>query len=281
MPKEKSEKKTRNVGGRPLTDTERRAHVGQVIRKYRTAAGMDQAALAARLGCTKTAIGNWELGLTRPDIDNVPRICRALKIPVTELLGIESEAALPREDQSLLETYHRLDRFDQNTIRQLMERLLFQQDRKEKARLRHAYRPLCLYAEAASAGVAAPMADHAEQETVYALEASIPHGTDCIIPVNGRSMEPTYRNGSYVYVDTRAAIQPGQVGIFIVNGEAFIKEYQPDGLHSHNPRYKTIYTGEDADVRCCGRVTGSVAEGDIATGPLAEKVMAAFDGADE
>ena len=109
----------------------------------------------------------------------------------------------------------------------------------------------------------------------------IPHGTDCIIPVNGRSMEPTYRNGSYVYVDTRAAIQPGQVGIFIVNGEAFIKEYQPDGLHSHNPRYKTIYTGEGADVRCCGRVTGAVAEGDIATGPLAEKVMAAFDGADE
>ena len=162
-----------------------------------------------------------------------------------------------------------------------MERLLFQQDRKEKARLRHAYRPLCLYEEAASAGVAAPMADHAKQETVYALEASIPHGTDCIIPVNGRSMEPTYRNGSYVYVDTRAAIQPGQVGIFIVNGEAFIKEYQPDGLHSHNPRYKTIYTGEGADVRCCGRVTGAVAEGDIATGPLAEKVMAAFDGADE
>ena len=77
--------------------TERRAHVGQVIRKYRTAVGMDQAALAARLGCTKTAIGNWELGLTRPDIDNVPRICRALKIPVTELLGIESEAALPRD----------------------------------------------------------------------------------------------------------------------------------------------------------------------------------------
>ena len=30
MPKEKSEKKTRNAGGRPLTNTERRAHVGQV-----------------------------------------------------------------------------------------------------------------------------------------------------------------------------------------------------------------------------------------------------------
>ena len=79
----------------------------------------------------------------------------------------------PREDQSLLETYQRLDRFDQNTIRQLMERLLFQQDRKEKARRRQAYRPLCLYAEAASAGVTTPMADHAEQETVYALEAKM------------------------------------------------------------------------------------------------------------
>ena len=62
---------------------------------------------------------------------------------------------------------------------------------------------------------------------------------------------------------------------------ALIKEYQPDGLHSHNPRYKTIFTGEGVDVRCCGRVTGAVADGDIATGSLMEKIEAAFDEEDE
>lgn len=281
MTKQTSEKKTRGTGGRPVIDTERRTHVGQVIRKYRTAAGMDQAELASKLGYSKTAIGNWELGLTRPDIDNVPRLCKELNIPVTELLDMEPETALPAEDKRFLETLHQLDKFDRNTVWQIMDRLLFQQDSKEKARLRRAYLPLCQYEEAAAAGIGAPMLDYAENETVYALQSKIPHGTDGIIHVNGRSMEPTYRDGSYVYVEMGATVQPGQIGIFTVNGEAFIKEYQPDGLHSHNPRYKTIFTGEGVDVRCCGRVTGAVADGDIATGSLIEKIEAAFDEEDE
>ena len=276
MAKQVSEKKTRKAGGRPIVDTDRRTHVGQVIRKYRTAAGMDQAELASRLGYTKTAIGNWELGLTRPDIDNVPKLCKELHIPVTELLDMEPEAALSSEDRRFLETLHQLDRFDRTTVWQIMDRLLFQQDSKEKARLRRAYLPLCRYEEAAAAGIGAPMPDHAENETVYAVQANVPHGTDAVIHINGRSMEPTFRDGSYVYVEMGAAVQPGQIGIFTVNGEAFIKEYQPDGLHSHNPRYKTIFTGEGVDVRCCGRVTGAVAEGDIAAGSLLEKVEAAF-----
>lgn len=281
MAKQISEKKNRSAGGRPVVDTERRSHVGQVIRKYRTAAGMDQATLAARLGYTKTAIGNWELGLTRPDIDNVPKLCRELRIPVTELLDMPAETALPIEDQDFLEAYHQLNKFDRRTIRQIMDRLLFQQDSKEKTRLRRAYTPLCRYEEAAAAGIAAPMLDDAESTTVYALQANVPYGTDSIIHVNGRSMEPTFRDGSYVYVDSTASVQYGQIGIFIVNDEAYIKEYQPDGLHSHNTRYKTIYTGEGVEVRCCGRVTGAVAEGDIATGALAERIEAAFDEEDE
>ena len=281
MEKQTPEKKTRSAGGRPVIDAERRSHVGQVIRKYRTAAGMDQATLAAKLGYTKTAIGNWELGLTRPDIDNVPKLCKELKIPVTELLGMAAETALPAEDKTLLEMYHQLNKFDKHTVRQIMDRLLFQQDSKEKARLRRAYMPLCQYEEAAAAGIGAPMLDYAENETVYALQAKVPHGTDSIIHVNGRSMEPTFRDGSYVYVESSATVQPGQIGIFVVNGEAFIKEYQPDGLHSHNSRYKTIYTGEGVEVRCCGRVTGAVSEGDVATGSLIEKIEAAFAEEDE
>ena len=276
MPKQTTEKKTRGASGRPVVDTERRTHVGQVIRKYRIAAGMDQAALAAQLGYTKTAVGNWELGLTRPDIDNVPRLCKILGIPVTELLGMEQEIALPAEDRRVLDAYHQLDKFDRNTVWQLMDRLLFVQNSKEQARLRRTYLPLCRYEEAAAAGVGAPMQDYPESERVYVLAKNVPHDTDSIVHVNGRSMEPTFKDGSYVYVEMGAAVQPGQIGIFIVNGEAFIKEYQPDGLHSHNPRYKTIFTGEGVDVRCCGRVMGAVAEGDIAAGALLEKVEAAF-----
>ena len=279
MGRQSAKKPSGASGGRPAIDPARRSHVGQVIRKYRLAAGMDQPTLARQLGYTKTAVGNWELGLSRPDLDNVPRLCRLLKIPVTELLDLPQEAALPARDRDLLSAFHQLDSFNQTTVRQMMERLLFQQDSREKTRLRHAYTALTRYEDAAAAGIGSPMLDGAENETVYALRARLPHGADCIIHVNGRSMEPTYPDGSFVYVDTSADVQVGQVGIFIVNGEAFIKERRPDGLHSHNPRYAPIHP--DADMRCCGRVVGIVGDTDLAGAALSEKIEAAFAETDE
>ncbi|MBR7174450.1 MAG: LexA family transcriptional regulator [Clostridia bacterium] len=277
MSDQKPKKKQISQTGRPVVDKERRSHVGQIIRKYRTDAGMDQAVLASRLGFTKTAVGNWELGLTRPDIDTIPRLCEVLRIPVTELLGIPQETALPFDDRCVLDTYHQLDRFNRRTVTQMMDRLLFQQDTREKERLRGTYRGLCLYEEAAAAGIGALMPDYAESKTIFAPKAKIPGGADCVIHVNGTSMEPTFPNGSYVYVNSEQEVSPGQIGIFIVNSEAFIKEYQPEGLVSHNKRYKTIRIGEETEVRCCGRVTGIVEDGDIASGALLEKIETAFE----
>ena len=264
-------------GGRPLVDQERRLHVGQVIRRYRVKAGLDQAQLAGRLGFTKTAVASWEVGRTRPDIDTVPRLCSALGVPVTELLGLPVETALPDEEKNLLHLYRSLDGYGRRTVTGLMDRLLFLQDTREKEHLRRTYRPLCLYEEAAAAGVGAPMQDEVESRTVYALESRIPGGADTVIHVNGTSMEPTFPNGSYVFVRSGPEISLGQIGIFLVNGEVFIKEYRREGLVSHNKRFRTISIGEDTDVRCFGRVMGPVEDGDIAAGSLLEKIEAAFE----
>ena len=270
------EKKRESRAGRPVVDRERRTHVGQIIRKYRLGAGMDQVTLAAKLGFTKTAVGNWELGLTRPDIDTVPRLCAELGIPVTELLGLPAETAQDPEDREVLDLFHQLDKFNRHTVCQMMDRLLFQQDSKEKARLRSTYTDLCLYEEAAAAGIGVPMLEYAEARTVYAPKSKIPGNADCVIHVNGNSMEPTFRNGCYVYVNSLQQVSFGQIGIFIVNDEAFIKEYRPEGLVSHNRRFKPLIIDENTEVRCCGHVTGIVEEGDIATGTLLEKIEAAY-----
>lgn len=263
--------------GRPAIDPERRGRTGRAIRQYRLAAGLDQAALAARLGYTKTAVGNWELGLTRPDLDVLPRLCEVLGVPVTELLGLPPQDPLAEEDRALLQTFRRLDRYNRRTAVQLMDRLLFQQDRQAREKLRSAYTPLSLFEEAAAAGIGAPMTEDGAAGVVYALRARVPGGADCVIRVNGASMEPAYPDGSFVYVNSRQPAAYGQTGIFIVNGEAFIKDYRPEGLVSRNRRYRTIYTGEGADVRCCGRVTGLVGEGDLASGSLLEKIETAFE----
>ena len=79
-----------------------------------------------------------------------------------------------------------------------------------------------------------------------------------IIRVNGDSMEPTYSDGDQVLIRHTAGIRPGEIGVFICGDTGYIKEYQKDGLHSHNPAYATITFADGDSVRCVGRVLGKV-----------------------
>lgn len=76
--------------------------------------------------------------------------------------------------------------------------------------------------------------------------------------ISGDSMEPTFHDGDDLLVEYTQEIEPGEIGIFVVAGEGFVKEYQPDGLHSHNPKYRTIHPFDDDNFRCVARVLDAV-----------------------
>ena len=56
------------------------------------------------------------------------------------------------------------------------------------------------------------------------------------------------------------AVDVGEIGIFVVNGDAYIKELGDQCLISQNEKYKPIRIGESDSVYCCGRVIGVVGE---------------------
>ena len=78
-------------------------------------------------------------------------------------------------------------------------------------------------------------------------------------------MLPTFQDGDGLLVEYTPEIEVGEIGIFVVAGEGFVKEYQPDGLHSHNPKYKTIRPMQDDNFRCVGRVLDVITEDMLAT----------------
>ena len=78
-------------------------------------------------------------------------------------------------------------------------------------------------------------------------------------------MEPTFRNGDDLFVEYVSSLQFGEIGIFVVGGEGYVKEFQDDGLHSHNPEYPVLIFQEGDDVRCVGRVLGVVGKDQYAT----------------
>lgn len=89
------------------------------------------------------------------------------------------------------------------------------------------------------------------------IEAPYREGADFIAGVNGDSMEPTFKDGDLVYVERRQIIDVGEIGLFILNNECFIKEAGEEGLISHNPKYDMI-PGTD-QIQCIGKVLGKVA----------------------
>ena len=80
---------------------------------------------------------------------------------------------------------------------------------------------------------------------------------DVVIPVSGRSMEPLFHDGDELYVRKQPSVEVGEIGIFVKNGEGFVKQAGEDRLISLNPEYDDIYTNGEPIV-CFGKVIGKV-----------------------
>lgn len=79
---------------------------------------------------------------------------------------------------------------------------------------------------------------------------------DYAIKVSGSSMEPDYFDGDIVLVSQKVELNHGDVGIFIVNNDAYIKEYGETELISRNPDADNIIISEYDNIVCMGKVVG-------------------------
>lgn len=79
---------------------------------------------------------------------------------------------------------------------------------------------------------------------------------DYAIGVNGTSMEPLYSDGDILLVEMREDVEIGEIGIFRVNGESFVKKLGETELISLNPDAKNIPLNESAG--CMGKVIGKL-----------------------
>jgi len=81
---------------------------------------------------------------------------------------------------------------------------------------------------------------------------------DFAIDVNGQSMEPEFSDKDIALVNQDAEMQLGDIGVFVINGNAFIKELGEKELISHNKDFKNIAIHSDDNIVCMGKVIGKV-----------------------
>ena len=242
--------------------------IGKKIAEARKLKGMSLAILAKYLerfglAVSSGAVGKWETGDTVPNAYQLIALCNALEI----------EVAVPY----FMESYEPL--LDEKGLKKLREY-------RDDLIATGSYRPASLKAEMvrfrdipvselkASAGTG-QFLDEGRFEMVRFPEDKIPRGADFGVYVLGNSMEPVYHDGQIVFVQKCGRVEPGQVGIFVHDGEGYIKIYseqEPDGsiadeftdsygvvhpqpvLRSYNSAYEPRVIMPDSQFEVVGRV---------------------------
>ena len=78
------------------------------------------------------------------------------------------------------------------------------------------------------------------------------------IHVCGDSMEPTLEDGQEIWVQMQPTLESGDIGVFYLDGNAFVKEYRRTDkgvfLVSHNEKYEPIPIADYVESRIYGKV---------------------------
>ena len=234
--------------------------IGEQIKKYRNIKGMTQQDIADALGeSSGRVIYNWEKGIGRPDCDKLARLCDLLGVSADELIGCKSTLQHPTAAEwSTIQKYRALDEHGKEVVDYLID-----SEYKRVTALTRKPKPRMLkidwFTLPASAGTG-NILDSDLAEELLVPESAEAEQADFVISVGGDSMEPTYHDGDKVFVEKCDSVVIGEVGIFVVNGDVYIKELGNQCLISHNEKYKPIRIGEGDSVYCCGRVIGIVEE---------------------
>lgn len=243
---------------------------GEKIRESRKQKNLTQKQLADLIGAAHNSISDWENNKNKPDPDTIELLCGVLRITPNYLLASTEDDFSPKEKflikkYRLISTHSPDGTFVVDTILDreyaVAEKLREQKEQLEKVQKMDMEvseelipsRLWAYYGKIACAGTGF-IFDDIPSDTVQAPDAN----ADFIIGVNGDSMEPDYSDGEKLYIKKVECINPGEVGIFTINNECFLKEYGKNGLVSRNKKYDDIPGNED--VRLIGKVVGKVEE---------------------
>lgn len=239
------------------------------IKEARERAGLSQKELAKIIGVAPNTFHGYESGKHDPKSDLLVAIAQICNTSVDYLLGISDEChdlaltggqkkfPLPYSDDALklAKDFDSLDRWWKKAVRELVNTGLAQSVEESKLSDGQSCERKLIYIpeplQSASAGTG-EFSDDDIAEQVAVLYNKYTSKADYIMRVHGNSMEPQIFDGDRVLVRSQPAVDLGETGIFILNGDRYVKIYRGSYLESANPTYANVPVCEDG--RCIGKV---------------------------
>ena len=247
------------------------------LRNYREAAGLTQLQVAERLGITKSTYCNYESGKREPDVAKIKKIAKAFGISADALLetGFENKKTplCSSEAMEIAKTFEQLDGHGRGAVKAILdfEHASAVAERRQSGTVKRpelkvrkrsdGFVDYRVYDQPAAAGLGNYLDDPAYHIEQYPANV-VPDGADFGIRISGTSMSPDIPDGCTVFVQSRSSIEPGSIGIFLLNGEAFCKKLMVDRekgqirLVSINKAYQDRIIEECDDFSTMGLVLG-------------------------
>lgn len=232
--------------------------IGTKISEIRKSKKMKIETLSQKSGVPISTLKKILSGATKdPQIDTIKAIARALECTLEDFDDNSNLKNYSAVEKKLIADYRKLDDHSkevvQVVIRKELERNIPSEPNYDNIIPIKIYQ-VPYYDMPVSAGTGNPL-DEEYPEKVDLTEQP-PKGTDFIVRVSGDSMEPTYHDGDKLFVKEQPSIEIGEIGIFVVDGNAYVKELGVDRLISHNEKYSDIVINEYIRNKCCGKVLG-------------------------
>lgn len=233
-------------------------------------------------------IGYWKSGDKLPNAENLIIIAKYFGTSIDYLLtGFEhineTNIRLTADEEKLLFLYNKLPLDSKSRILERAETLVELAAERAAQEAEKATKEKKKTAEKSEPIIVAPAADEeSDQDEAFYIDlcdlpasagtgvylsegyteplqikrTAIAERANYAVRVSGNSMETKFYDGDIVLVETCPYVEVGEIGIFIVNDEGFIKKRGEDRLISLNPQCDDVIIHEYDTVYCRGRVLG-------------------------
>ncbi len=239
--------------------------IGYRLKEARERLGLTQTELGNMVGVTGSAITNYEKETSHPKEQIIYKLIEVLNIDANYLF--QDCVKLPKEvnDVTLAEydrikKYRSLDPSGQTHVDTILQ---WETDRMEQmaqsasstaieVASANSQIRILQYFHSVSAGTGEVIFDDVYSERITVPNLPQYRRVAYAVKVNGHSMEPQYQDGDILLIEPTCEISVNEIGIFNVNGQAFVKKLGDGKLISLNKGYEDIPLTEES--LCMGRV---------------------------
>lgn len=242
--------------------------IGYRIKEARENLGLTQIELGNIVGVTGSAITNYEKETSHPKEQIIYKLMEALNVDANYLF--QDAVKLPEKkndvtlsEYNMIKRYRDLDQHGQDTVSYILN-----QETERVKQLKQATATvvevtdsdsqgrILQYFHSVSAGAGEVIFDDVYTERITVPDRPQYRRVAYAVKVNGHSMEPLYHDKDILLVEPACEVNVGEIGIFNVNGQAYVKKLGDGKLISLNKGYGDIPLTEES--LCMGRVVDSL-----------------------